>query len=728
MSAIIYLLQVSACMAIFYGFYYLLLNRLTFFTINRYYLLFTLVLSFIIPLLTIPVQQQYTVAPVMQQVIQMRSIPTLPSAYTAMPVIKNINTDVEPITWMQLLSWCYLAAVGGLLLHLFTTLANFFAKLKRRKLSSLGNIHILRGDKKLPNGSFLNYIFLNDDALSAEEMEQIVAHEMLHVKLFHSADRILMKLVQIILWFNPLVYFYARSMEENHEFEVDREVAQSTDKTKYADLLLHLSVANQGMLYHSFSKVPLKKRIIMLFNQPSAKIKKVVYILVLPVILLSCLAFGKIKKEDIKIDLVKSGKEIISAIKTGQDNMVAQLNKPVQLPAIMLNTESAGSIMLNAHSIKTISINTTSQTNAIPITVNDTTRYSAFGNFSKNAKVTINGKEYPADILYEISNSNLTSISFNRNGQNGQDVINITTEDGQIIYMSAGEKDNLRKTKTTPINQFYTRLKLTKDNGERYDYIVIRIYNSVGSDAQGRLSHVPGSRHSDLRVGPNDKIGFIINGKFYGEDELETVPPALIANLNRFGSATYGGDMLYQNKYKFVFTLSTSDYADAQSNNTTAGGGRFGGGASGGGRFGGGGGRSYTDTTRGISYYNNLGFFNGQMPVLDATNRSLRNYIIAGYPVDTIAYNAQSYKMGLSPDAKLIDLVKKLPTFTTKENAVYIGGKVINALYFDKGEYGGWVIQGLNSLPASNVVEIKITSPDPKNLNPAILYIINKTK
>ncbi len=688
MSAIIYLLQVSACLAIFYGFYYLLLNRLTFFTINRFYLIGALAFSFIIPLLTIHVHQQYTAAPVMQQVIQMRSLPTIPD-YTALPVNKNFNTDVEPITWMQLLSWCYLTAVGGLVLHLVITLINFFTKLKRRKLSSLDNIHILRGDKKLPNGSFLNYIFLNDDKLSAEEMEQIVAHEMLHVKLFHSADRILMKLVQIILWFNPLVYFYARSMEENHEFEVDREVAQSTDKTKYADLLLHLSVANQGMLYHSFSKVPLKKRIVMLFSQPSAKVKRAVYILVLPVVLVSCLAFAKVKPEDIKkIDLVKSGKQILSAIKTGQDNIVAQLNQPIQLPAAILDIN-------NNTNVEKL---TDAPQNFIPASVNDTIRYSRFGNISKNAKVTINGKQYPSDILYEMSNSNLTAVSINSAGQNGPQIIDIQTENGQIVYMTPLEKDNLRKERTTPINQFYTRLKLNKGNGERYDYIVIRIYNAVSRDAQGQLSHLPGNMHRDLRVGPDDKVGLIINGKLYSEDELETVPVEIIASLNRIGSATYRPETLYQNKYKVVFTLSTSEYADPQESNAQRGGGRFGGGSGG---FGGGGGRSYfnfsnqgtmttqpiiatnanADTTRGIKYYNNLGIFQG-----DTKSNS-----------DTIQYFAPSFKT--RPNGTLMELVNNIPNTTVNNQGVFLMNKKITSLLIDGKAYNGELLQGLKSLP-----------------------------
>jgi hypothetical protein len=43
--------------------------------------------------------------------------------------------------------------------------------------------------------------------------------------------------------------------------------------------------------------VPLKKRITMLFTKPTNRMKKVIYLLVVPVVLISCLAFAKLKNE-----------------------------------------------------------------------------------------------------------------------------------------------------------------------------------------------------------------------------------------------------------------------------------------------------------------------------------------------------------------------------------------------------------------------------------------------
>jgi len=293
MNAVVYLFQVSACMGIFYLFYYALLSRYTFFTINRWYLIVTLALCFVIPLLTITVQSQDSYPQVIQQVVYINQMQTPQQV-----VITDQTPRPVQINWMALVKVIYAVAVAALLMRLLLMVVKFFTRVKDKQRTTIGGVHIVQGDEKLTNGSFFNYIFLNVDELSADELEQIIAHEMLHVKLYHSVDRILIKITQVFLWFNPFVYLYARAIEENHEFEVDRAVSNSTDRNKYAELLFHLSVARQGSLYHNFSMVPLKKRITMLFTKPTNRMKKVIYLLVVPVVLISCLAFAKLKNED----------------------------------------------------------------------------------------------------------------------------------------------------------------------------------------------------------------------------------------------------------------------------------------------------------------------------------------------------------------------------------------------------------------------------------------------
>ena len=57
MEWLIYLSKVSACTAPFYLIYHFFLQKLTFFSVNRVYLLSTLLLRFVIPVLQIQMER-----------------------------------------------------------------------------------------------------------------------------------------------------------------------------------------------------------------------------------------------------------------------------------------------------------------------------------------------------------------------------------------------------------------------------------------------------------------------------------------------------------------------------------------------------------------------------------------------------------------------------------------------------------------------------------------------
>ncbi|MFD0765008.1 M56 family metallopeptidase [Mucilaginibacter lutimaris] len=298
MKTITYLLQVSACTGIFYGFYFLLLRRLTFFTLNRWYLLATLLLSFIIPAINISID---TVRPptIIQPVMYLNQIQVIDEPVKDMPEVTTQPVVEKAYDWVTPVKVVYMMMMAISVLHLAFTLLVFYCRSRAGRLMQIGNVKVLRGNGKQGNSSFLNVIFVNDDGLEPDEIKQIIAHEMLHVQLLHSADRIIARLVQIVLWFNPFTYCYIRSIEENHEFEVDRIIACNANKSIYAQLLFKLSISGQSYLMHSFSKVPLKSRIAMLFNKPTSNMKKIIYALVLPVVAISCLAFSNLETKSL---------------------------------------------------------------------------------------------------------------------------------------------------------------------------------------------------------------------------------------------------------------------------------------------------------------------------------------------------------------------------------------------------------------------------------------------
>ncbi|WP_299290963.1 M56 family metallopeptidase [uncultured Mucilaginibacter sp.] len=424
MNFLIYLFQVSACTAIFYLFYYLFLSKLTFFVLNRWYLLGSIFLSFVIPSVRISVDPQVQQMPVMQQIVYVN---TLQSASSDLPNIQIPVATENPMDWMLLLKTSYLSIVSVLAIHLIVTLIILFKRLSAKKITKVGTVNILYNQPKLPNGSFFNYIFLNDQELSADERQQIIAHEMLHVKLHHSIDRMVVKIAQIILWFNPFIYFFSKSIEENHEFEVDRAMANSTDKSMYADLLLHLSVAGQGMLYHNFSKIPLKKRITMLFNKPSAKMRKVIYGLIVPVILVSCLAFAQLK----------------SSSQDKEYSVIDGVEKLGKNPLVLIDGKVYGKEVLYKIGNSCI---------------------KSMGIWSPDLTIKKHG------ILIK------------------DGFVEITTKNGKVSYITPLEKENLIKERNVPKNQFYTRLRLKDGKGGFFDKIIVQMQEPYGRSATKNIS------------------------------------------------------------------------------------------------------------------------------------------------------------------------------------------------------------------------------------------------
>jgi hypothetical protein len=144
MTTLIYLLKASACTGLFYTFYFLFLRRLTFFTLNRWYLLVTLLLSFFIPQLHMPVEapQAYVIKPVLQ-IQQMQRLEEV-SFY-----INNSAVQSPGVAWFEVIKVLYLIGALLLLLQLIVALVIFFSKLNRKKVAQFGIVTVLRGIKAL---------------------------------------------------------------------------------------------------------------------------------------------------------------------------------------------------------------------------------------------------------------------------------------------------------------------------------------------------------------------------------------------------------------------------------------------------------------------------------------------------------------------------------------------------------------------------------------------------
>ena len=140
--------------------------------------------------------------------------------------------------------------------------------------------------------SYFNWVFIPEDKIE-EFDKQIIEHEKAHIQLKHSLDVVLTEVYIAFFWFNPLLYFYRKSLKAVHEFQADKGVLQNGVKTsQYLQLLMQsLEVSKPNNLYNYFNQPILKKRVTMMTKPKSNRLAKLKYILLLPVCALLVSAF-----------------------------------------------------------------------------------------------------------------------------------------------------------------------------------------------------------------------------------------------------------------------------------------------------------------------------------------------------------------------------------------------------------------------------------------------------
>ncbi len=296
-----YLLKSTICMTAFYGLYFFGFRRMSFHTLNRFYLLASLVLSLTIPLISYERTEIVVLEPQPIEEVLMPTEEIQENTYAQAPVTQP-TTDIEvspekDIDWLMLLNAIYLVGVWSMFMVFCKNILLIVYRIKNTASISLNyreNLKILL-TKSQSNSSFFNYIFLNPENLNPHEQELIIAHESFHAQRLHTLDLLFSSILKAIFWFNPIVYFYQKSLKQIHEYEVDALMSATYDGREYAHLLLKLSVAPNAMIMNQFSTKPLSERIQFLCKTPTKNMKKLLYLLSLPIIVVGVMAFAEEK-------------------------------------------------------------------------------------------------------------------------------------------------------------------------------------------------------------------------------------------------------------------------------------------------------------------------------------------------------------------------------------------------------------------------------------------------
>lgn len=287
-----YILKTLACMALFLVFYKLVLEKESMHTLKRFYLLGAIIASLLIPRI---VFIEYIEA----------AIPTISEIYipqnnTVLPT-ETIKKNTE-INTSLLLGILY---ITGVLLFGFRYCRNLSLILKRiknnKKLQKGTVFYALLKEDVTPH-TFFRYIFLNKQKFETNAIpKEVLIHEETHAKEQHSIDVLFIELLQVFMWFNPLIYFYNKTIKLNHEFLADSAVLKKDVKTSvYQNTLLsYLSPdSKQGdspKLANAINYSSIKKRFTIMKTQTSKKSVLLRSLLIIPLLALLLYSFTEKK-------------------------------------------------------------------------------------------------------------------------------------------------------------------------------------------------------------------------------------------------------------------------------------------------------------------------------------------------------------------------------------------------------------------------------------------------
>ena len=295
-----YVLHVSLLLAICLAFYKLLLQKETFYRLNRVVLACCLTLSFILPLVPVPAQWSFRTAAKPAEVIEQPLVQQQPvivspqvNAVTAPAVAPPPLVQAAPVNqvhatpaettqnqvpqatasapilpivlkWLFYLYWAGVAAFGlNLLLQFIVLLFQAYSRPHIRD----GKFRIveLTGDKA--PCSFGNNIFINPEKYDWDTYSQILLHEKIHIEQRHSFDIIMAEVMLVLQWFNPFAWLYRKEIENNLEFLADDSVLEhkEIERSSYQMSLLKVSAPHLSLgITTNYNQSLLKRRILMM--------------------------------------------------------------------------------------------------------------------------------------------------------------------------------------------------------------------------------------------------------------------------------------------------------------------------------------------------------------------------------------------------------------------------------------------------------------------------------
>jgi hypothetical protein len=278
---ITFIIKSSLSLIVMFGLYWFLLRKEKLFAFNRVFLIFSVLFSLTLPFISIPIsiqnsEPQGSLEKTLSSVIPAYSL----EQYAFSSTVNQSFNKSEPlqvplngkINYSQILVLLY---ITGVLLLLVRFIRNIFFISHQMKISekiTYSGQRLVLTNNQINPFCFFNTIFVSkQDYLNNEIAEELLSHEIEHIRQSHSADVIFIELVKIIYWFNPILVLYSKAIRVNHEYLADNAVIQgSSDIKNYAEKLLNYISSRRNIpLTSGFNPSLTRKRLLMITKSRS---------------------------------------------------------------------------------------------------------------------------------------------------------------------------------------------------------------------------------------------------------------------------------------------------------------------------------------------------------------------------------------------------------------------------------------------------------------------------
>lgn len=301
-----YNIKLSVCFILFYSLYRILFSGETFYRANRLLLISICIFTLFIPFITFEVKNTN---PFLEKIHSYQQVlaytPDVNTEITntedelqiTQSVVKTEVQSAQSINWINIVSFIYLAGIIALFVKLLTSIARIVLLIYKHKKIKLDRGTLIIHPKSIAPFSWFNYIFISEDDYNRNG-EIIIKHEQAHIASRHTIDLILAEIVSIFQWYNPIMRFIKKELQDIHEFEADKlSIESGIDAKEYQLLLIKEAVGPLRFksITNNFNQSKTKKRITMMLKEKSKPGNRWKYLAILPLVALSITLFAQPK-------------------------------------------------------------------------------------------------------------------------------------------------------------------------------------------------------------------------------------------------------------------------------------------------------------------------------------------------------------------------------------------------------------------------------------------------